>query len=252
MAVDKVLAFVELELRRLRHDPTEVFTRAVQPALWIGVFGTVMSRVRAIPTGSVDYLTFIAPGVLMQSTSFIAIAYGIMLVWERDSGILKRVLTLPVNRFLIVLGRSLSGATRALSQLFVVLLIALPLGARLNVNPLALCLAALAVYVCSTGLTALSIIMASAMKTRERFMGIIQAITMPLFFTSNALYPVEFMPQPLQYVSLFNPLTYTIQALRASLIYCDYWSTLANTGILAAFSLAMLLAATAALPRIIE
>jgi len=248
----RALTFVELELRRLRHDPTEVFMRAVQPILWIGVFGTVMSRVRAIPTGSVDYLTFITPGVLMQSTSFIAMAYGIMLVWERESGILKRVLTLPVSKFTITLGRSLAGAARALTQLFIILLIALPLGAKLDVSPPHLLLAVLVVFTGSMGLTALSILMAVFMKTRERFMGILQAITMPLFFASNAIYPIELMPAPLQAFSRVNPLTYIIQALRDALIYGDYADCLANLAVTAAFSFALAAAASAVLEKIIE
>lgn len=252
MSRAKALTFIELELRRLRHDPTEVFTRAVQPILWIGVFGTVMSRVRAIPTGSVDYLTFITPGVLMQSTSFIAMAYGIMLVWERESGILKKTLTLPVSRFMITLGRSLAGATRALTQLFVILLIALPLGAKLIINPVNLTLAIAAVFVGSMGLTALSILMATFMKTRERFMGILQAILMPLFFASNAIYPLEIMPTPIQAFSHVNPLTYVIQALRDALIYDDCIGSLRNTAIIAAFSFTLVALASSLLEKIIE
>lgn len=248
----KALVFIELELRRLRHDPTEVFTRAVQPILWIGVFGVAMSRIRAIPTGSVDYLTYITPGVMMQSTSFIAMAYGIMLVWERESGILKKGLTLPLSRLTITLGRSLAGATRALTQLFVILLVAVPLGAKLLLTPISLLLAVLAVFMGAAGLTALSILLATFMKTRERFMGIIQAITMPLFFASNAIYPVDIMPYPIRVISEGNPLTYIIQALRDALIYGAYFESIGNICIVALFSTVMVVLASAMLQRIIE
>ncbi|MEM2274966.1 MAG: ABC transporter permease [Thermofilum sp.] len=252
LSLRKVLVFVELELRRLRHDPTEVFTRAVQPILWIGVFGTAMNRIRAIPTGSVDYLTYITPGVLMQSTSFIAMAYGIMLVWERESGILKKVLTLPLSHFTITLGRSFAGAARALTQLFVILMVALPLGVKIILAPEALLLAMVAVFVGAAGLTALSILLAAFMKTRERFMGIIQAVTMPLFFASNAIYPVEIMPLPIRLISLGNPLTYVIQALRDALVYGAYFDSLYNICIVALFSAGMITLASVALRRIIE
>jgi ABC-2 type transport system permease protein len=252
MSLARALTFVELELRRLRHDPTEVFTRAVQPILWIGVFGTVMARVRAIPTGSVDYLTFITPGVLMQSSSFIAMAYGIMLVWERESGILKKVLTLPLSRLTVVLGRSLAGAARALTQLFVILLVAVPLGAKLDLSPIALALAMLALLVGAAGLTALSILLATFMKTRERFMGILQAITMPLFFASNAIYPIEMMPAPLQAFSRVNPLTYVIQALREALVYSNPLACLRSIVDISLFSLAMIALATLLLGKIVE
>ncbi|MEM3168246.1 MAG: multidrug ABC transporter permease, partial [Nitrososphaerota archaeon] len=63
-----MLVMVELELRRLRHDRTELYFRAVQPILWIVIYGPVMSSVRAIPTGEVPYTDFITPGIMIQPT----------------------------------------------------------------------------------------------------------------------------------------------------------------------------------------
>ena len=65
--INKIFVIAELEVRKLKHDPTELFTRAAQPALWMLVFGEVFTRVRAIPTGSLTYLDFMAPGILAQS-----------------------------------------------------------------------------------------------------------------------------------------------------------------------------------------
>jgi ABC-2 type transport system permease protein len=64
----------------------------------------------------------------------------------------------------------------------------------------------------------LSLIVASIVKKRERFMGIGQVITMPLFFASNALYPIDIMPKAIRYFSLVNPLTYMVDALRTLMI----------------------------------
>ncbi|MBX6342044.1 MAG: ABC transporter permease, partial [Thermomicrobiaceae bacterium] len=85
----------EIEIRKLRHDPTELFTRAVQPVLWLVIFGKAFSRVRAIPTGQVDYLTFMTPGILAQSLMFISIFYGLTIIWDRDQGILQKLLVMP-------------------------------------------------------------------------------------------------------------------------------------------------------------
>jgi len=82
----KTIVLAELEMRKLRHDPTELLTRAVQPALWLLVFGQVFTRVRAIPTGNLPYLDFMTPGILAQSVLFIAIFYGISIIWERIWG----------------------------------------------------------------------------------------------------------------------------------------------------------------------
>ncbi|MEM3547259.1 MAG: hypothetical protein QXK47_04530 [Candidatus Bathyarchaeia archaeon] len=74
---------IELEMRRLGHDRTELYTRAIQPILWIAVFGPIMSSVRAIPTGGISYTDYITPGALIQSTTFISIFYGLTIVWEK-------------------------------------------------------------------------------------------------------------------------------------------------------------------------
>ncbi|MCX8024228.1 MAG: ABC transporter permease, partial [Thermanaerothrix sp.] len=93
--VVKTWVIAELEARKLRHDPTELFTRAVQPALWLLIFGQVFARVRAIPTGNLSYLDFMAPGILAQSVLFIAIFYGISVIWERDLGVLHKIMASP-------------------------------------------------------------------------------------------------------------------------------------------------------------
>ena len=79
--VYKTFVIAELEVRKLKHDPTELITRAVQPALWLLIFGEVFTRLRAIPTGGVPYLDFMAPGILAQSVLFVAIFYGIAVIW---------------------------------------------------------------------------------------------------------------------------------------------------------------------------
>jgi len=250
--VGQMLALVELELRRIAHDPTEVFTRAVQPVLWLTVFGTTMSRLRAIPTGGVDYLTYIAPGVVLQSASFISLAYGIMLVWERESGILKKLLSSPIERYIVVLGRALAGAVRALTQLFIVVIVALLAGARLSLNPLAFTAAVCVMLLGCAGLTGLSIILAAFMKTRERFMGILQAIVMPLFFASNAIYPLELMPEAVRAFAIVNPLTYIISALRALMVFNDFQAAASGFAFTLGFFCASILAASAYLSKIIE
>jgi len=82
--VRKTIAIAEIEARKLRHDPSELLVRAVQPALWLLVFGQVFTRVRAIPTGNVRYIDFMAPGILAQSVLFVAIFSGMAIIWERD------------------------------------------------------------------------------------------------------------------------------------------------------------------------
>jgi len=214
----KTITITELEARRLRHDPTELITRALQPALWLLVFGQVFTRTRAIPTGDLPYIDFMAPGILAQSVLFIAIFYGIAVIWERDLGILHKFLVSPTPRAALVLGKGLSAALRGLTQGVIVYALAWLLGVHLNWHPLAL-VGVLGTVVLSAVLFAtFSLAIACLVKTRERFMGIGQILTMPLFFASNAIYPIALMPRWLQIISHMNPLTYEVDALRALML----------------------------------
>src|SRR5262252_7813877 len=94
----RLVTFCVIELYRIRHDQSELFTRAIQPALWLLIFGETFTRLRVIPTGNLPYLDYMAPGIIAQSGLFIAIFYGIMLIWERDAGILSKLLATPTPR----------------------------------------------------------------------------------------------------------------------------------------------------------
>ncbi len=215
---EQVLIIAWAETRKLRRDPTEAFTRAVQPILWLGIFGVVMSRARAIPTGPVGYLDFLVPGILAQSVLFVAIFYGISLIWERDLGILHKYLASPAYRAALVAGKAASAGVRALIQAVIVCLVAVLMGARLRLSPLPLAGALLFVVLGAAVFSTFSLAVACLVKTRERFMGIGQVLTMPLFFASNAIYPLDLMPRWLQAFSRANPLTYQVDALRGLMV----------------------------------
>ncbi len=216
--VAKTWTIIGVEVRKLRHDPTELLTRAVQPALWLLIFGEVFTHIRAIPTGNVRYLDFMAPGILAQSVLFIAIFSGIAIIWERDLGVVHKYLASPTPRTALVLGKALSAGVRGLSQAIFIYLLALLLGVHLNWNPLALLGVVLIVVLGAACFSTFSLIIACLVKSRERFMGIGQVLTMPLFFASNAIYPVAIMPQWLQVVARSNPLSYQVDALRALML----------------------------------
>jgi ABC-2 type transport system permease protein len=208
----------EGELRKLRHDPTELFTRAVQPLLWLLVFGQVMARTRAISTGNLGYEDFLAPGILAQSALFSAIFFGIAVIWERDLGVLHKYLVSPAARSALVTGKALAGGLRALVQAAMVYAIALIIGVHLRLDPLSVIGVCLVVVLGSAAFATFSLVIACLVRTRERFMGIGQVLTMPLFFASSAIYPISIMPDWLKVVAQVNPLTYQVDALRGLMI----------------------------------
>jgi ABC-2 type transport system permease protein len=206
------------EVQKLYHDPLELLTRAVQPVLWLMLFGEVMARVRGVAPGNLPYLDFLAAGILAQSALFVAIFYGISAIWERDLGVLQRYLVSPAPRSALVLGKALSAGVRAMSQALIVYVLALLLGVGIDLNPLNILGVAAVIVLGSALFSMFSLIIACIVKTRERFMGIGQVLTMPIFFASNAIYPLSLMPAWLSSVSHVNPLTYEVDALRALML----------------------------------
>jgi len=222
----------ESEIRKLLHDPTELVTRAIQPILWLGIFGEALSKVRAIPTGEYSYMQFITPGILTQSVVFIAIFYGLNIIWERDMGLLQKLLVTPTPRLALILGKMGSAGIRGLCQAVIVFLFALVLGVPLILTVQSIFWVAVIVLLGAGFFTGLSMIIASIVKTRERFMGIGQVITLPLFFASSAIYPISIMPAWLQVVAYLNPLSYMVDGLRGLLVSGSLASLPADMAIL--------------------
>ena len=213
-----VLAVADAEFRKLCHDPWELGSRAIQPILWLVLFGEVMAQVRGLTSGPQNYLDFLAPGILAQTVLFVAIFYGISAIWERDLGVLHRYMVSPAPRSALVIGKALSSSVRGLSQAVVIYVCAAMLGVGLSFAPGRILTVVLLVMIGSGLFSTFSLIIACIVKTRERFMGIGQVLTMPIFFASNAIYPISLMPGWLKTISSLNPLTYEVDGLRAMML----------------------------------
>jgi ABC-2 type transport system permease protein len=221
-SVSSVFTIAEMEARKIRHDSTELWMRSVQPALWLLIFGEVLNSVRALAPAGYSYIQFIAPGVLAQSVLFVAIFYGITIVWERDVGLLTKLLSTPSPRSSIVIGKALASAVRGVFQALVIFALSLLLGISLRFDLLDVLGVFGIVVLLSMCFSSFSMILASFLKTRDRMMGIGQVLTMPLFFASSAIYPISLMPMWLKYIAYVNPLSYVVDALRSLLLTGDY------------------------------
>jgi ABC-2 type transport system permease protein len=214
----QVMVVAEADVRKLLHDPAELFTRMLQPVLWLVIFAPVFSRTRAIPTGNLTYLDFMAPGILAQSVMFGAIFYGISLIWERDQGVLHKFLVSPAPRAALVMGRALSSTMRGIFQAVLVYVLSFFMGVELSFQPWRIGGVFLGVMFGAAIFSTLSLIAACIVKSRERFMGVGQVMTMPLFFASNAIYPLSMMPGWLRVVAKVNPLSYQVDLLRGLMV----------------------------------
>jgi len=214
--IRKTWVIADFEIRKILHDPTEVLMRAIQPALWLLIFGQVMARARMIP--GENYLDFMSPGILAQSVLFVSIFYGIAIIWERDLGLTHKFLATPTPRTALVLGKALSAGIRCIPLLFIIYILAALLSVHILWNPVKIIGVIFLLLLGAILFSSFSLIIACLVKTRERFMGIGQLMTMPLFFASNAIYPIAMMPGWLKIISHFNPLTYMIDGMRLLMI----------------------------------
>ena len=218
LLASRATTFCLLELRRIAHDRSELYTRAIQPALWLLIFGETFTRLRAIPTGNLPYIDYLAPGIMAQSALFIAIFFGIQIIWERDAGMLSKLLATPTPRAAFVFGKSFAAGVRGATQVVVILILCAILRIGIISNPLNVIGAAFIVVIAAGFFSCLSMTIAGLVLSRERLMGIGQAITFPLFFGSSALYPISLMPGWLRAISVINPLSYEVDALRGLLL----------------------------------
>ncbi len=149
---------------------------------------------------------------------FVAIFYGLYIIMDRDTGVLQKLLVTPTPRLALVWGRMISAGVRGLSQAIIIFIFAFILRIPLHLTILSLLGVLLIIMLGAGFFTGLSMIIASIVKTRERFMGIGQVITQPLFFASNAIYPITIMPHWLQIVASVNPLSYMVDGLRGLIV----------------------------------
>ena len=210
-----IYALWKRELIRFFRSKSRLVGSLGMPFFFLAILGTGLNNVFALPGGG-NYLQFIAPGIIAMVLMFGSVFQGIIVLMDRQFGFLKETLVAPVSRLSIVLGKALGGATTAMIQGIIILLVALLLGAQLQVGNIALLLAFM--FLVSVMFVSLGIAIASMLQDMHGFQLIMNFLLMPLFFLSGALFPLSSAPDFLKTASLFDPLTYGVNGLRFLLI----------------------------------
>src|SRR6202167_5273681 len=174
-------------------------------------FGPTFSK-----AGGGNYIQFVTPGIIAMGILFTAVFSGIEIIWDRQFGFLKETLVAPVSRLSIVLGRTLGGALVAMAQGVVVFIICLLFGFRVHNSPM-LPLAILFMLLLALLFTSIGTAVGSVLQDMQGFPLIMNFLVMPLFFFSNALFPVVGLPKALRLLVRLNPLSYGIDGLRGAL-----------------------------------
>lgn len=209
-----------------------------QPILFLVALGFGLGPTFA-RAGAGNYLEFLAPGVIVMGILFTAVFSGIEVIWDRQFGFLRETLVAPVSRLEIVLGRTLGAATVALIQGVAVFVICLFAGFRVAA-PTLLPLALLFMFLIAVAFTAIGTAIGSVLRDMQGFPLVMNFIVLPLFFFSNALYPVAGLPAPLKTALRLNPLTYGVDGVRGALGHASQFGVLTDLAVLAALSAALL------------
>jgi ABC-2 type transport system permease protein len=208
-------AFVvwQRELIRFVKDPARVVSALVQPVLFLFVLGVGLSSIVNAGNGSVDFKTFLFPGVLATSVLFTAAFSGISMVWDREFGFLREMLVAPVSTMAILTGKCVGGATVATLQSLILLALAGLVG--VPYSPVMMLALAGLMFLMAFMITALGMVLAARIKQVQSAMPMVQLIITPLMFLSGALFPLSGLPIWLAVLTQLNPMTYAVEPMRS-------------------------------------
>jgi ABC-2 type transport system permease protein len=236
------------EVKRYLRSRPQIIASLGQPLLYLLVLGFGLGPVFQ-QSGQGSYLQFIAPGVIGMGILFTSIFSGIGLLWDRQFGFLKETLVAPVPRLQIMAGRTLGGATIAMIQGTLVLMVCMLAGFRPHgfaAVPMALLFMALIAVVFS----ALGTVIGSTLRDMQGFQLIMNFLVMPIFFLSGALFPLSNIPGALKVATRLDPLSYGIDGLRAALIGLAEIGVVLDLAVLAAVASLFLVLGARAFSRI--
>jgi ABC-2 type transport system permease protein len=219
------------EVKRYLRSRPQIVASLAQPLMYLLALGFGLGPVFR-QSGQGSYLQFIAPGVIGMGILFTSTFSGIGLLWDRQFGFLKETLVAPVPRLLIMIGRTLGGATIAMLQGSLVLTVCLVAGFRpagIAAVPIGLSFMALIAVVFASLGTAIG----STLKDMQGFQLIMNFLVMPIFFLSGALFPLSNLPRALAIATRVDPLTYGVDGLRGALIGASHYALATDAAVLA-------------------
>lgn len=238
------------EVKRYLRDRVRIITGLVTPLLWLLIFGTGLRFSVAI--GGLNYQQYLFPGIVGQTLLFTSMFIGISVIWDREFGFMKEILVAPISPMSIFFGKMLGDSTDAVVQGIIVLILGAILIMPLNIL---IFLQTLPLMILITfGFVSMGLAIASFIQSLESYGVVVSFVNLPLFFLSGALFPASggHVPNWLQDVSNFNPLTYGVDGLR-TIILGNAWQALHplyyDLLVIVTFDLAIMLIGTLVLTR---
>ena len=226
------------EVKKYGRSRVQIIASLGQPLLYLLVLGFGLGPVYQ-KAGGGSYLQFMAPGIVGMAVLFTSVFSGIALLWDRQFGFLKETLVAPVPRIYVMIGRTLGGATVAMLQGTLIVVVCLIAGFRpvsLIGVPLGFAFMALIAIV----FAALGTSIGSSLQDMQGFQLIMNFLVLPIFFLSGALFPLNNLPKALSFVTKLDPLSYGVDGLRAALIGTSHFGAIVDAVVLAVVAVGLL------------
>jgi ABC-2 type transport system permease protein len=212
------------------------------PFFWLAIMGTGFSNIVPAVEGT-NYMTFLLPGIIGMTLLFSSMFSGVSVLVDKQFGFMKEILVAPISRLSIMLGKTSGGATTALINGVIMLLLAMTIGIHV-VSFIGIFFSLVFMLLISVSFVSLGVAIASRMSDMSGFQIIMNFLIMPMFFLSGALFPINQTPLWMQSIAYLDPLFYGVDGLRGSLIGVSVFPIAIDFVILAAFCTAMILIGT--------
>lgn len=200
------------DLLRFWRDKMRMVTALAFPLLFLIVFGSGLSGAMGMLAPGVDFSKFMFPGIIGMTVLMTSFISGVSVVWDREFGFLKEVLVAPISRVAVAAGKTLGGATIALIQGILILLLAPIFGLTLSPGILPRLLPVMFLVACA--LSAMGIFLASRIKSMEAHQAVMQLLMFPMIFLSGVFFPVNNLPPWMNILVKINPATYGVDSIR--------------------------------------
>ncbi len=248
MNFEVIFALWKREVIRFFRAKSRIVGSLGFPFFFLAVLGTGLDSVMSIP--GTNYIDFLTPGILSMVVMFGSVFSGVIVIMDRQFGFLKETLAAPVSRTTIIIGKSLGGATTAVFQGLLMMVVAMVLGA--NISLAAIVPLFLLMFLVSFAFVSVGTAIASLMEDMHGFQLIMNFLVMPMFFLSGALFPLDSAPDIIRYVSYIDPLTYAVDAFRFFLYGNPHMPIAISAGVLVFFAAASTILAAYLFGRIEE
>jgi ABC-2 type transport system permease protein len=226
------------EVKKYGRSRVQIIASLGQPLLYLLVLGFGLGPVYQ-KAGGGSYLQFMAPGIVGMAVLFTSVFSGIALLWDRQFGFLKETLVAPVPRIYVMIGRTLGGATVAMLQGTLIVVVCLIAGFR-PVSLIGIQLGFAFMALIAIVFAALGTSIGSSLQDMQGFQLIMNFLVLPIFFLSGALFPLNNLPKALSFVTKLDPLSYGVDGLRAALIGASHFGAIVDAVVLAVVAVGLL------------